>query len=380
MAELKKKGEAPLSPKARHQRDTGSGSYNRFNLLAPPSPRPRLGSKRKLEPDPISGSKSPRLDPNVVFNQLRDVEDNLVVVKSTVAAVMSAGDGVFNIAEGGLGAAVHKLALAVDMLVSNQEKLLSAVVDAAGAGGNNRPTSFATVAKNGTGGVDRRTADDGRPTHDPVPPADSREKKIRQAITRAERSTVIYDADLGNVPVMNKDTLARKVTILLHDKARREGEYHENPKHAEEAVDDFLSCASLDFLGRGTKPFFNRKNLEDPRNKTFCTMPIKLTWKTKEERIRGEQAIRRVCKTRCSTPYPRKIRGLIDEVLKEGQSAKPGCFIRIRINIPTLSIIAHAREGDKWTDLNLRKPIPVDVLDPAEMVDLTPEDDMEDLS
>ncbi len=148
MAELKKKGEVPLSPKARHQRDTGSGSYNRFNLLAPPSPLPRLGSKRKLEPDPSSGSKSPRLDPNIVFNQLRDVEDNLVVVKSTVAAVMSDGDGVFNIAEGGLGAAVHKLALAVDMLVSNQEKLLSAVVDAAGAGGNNRPPSFATVAKN----------------------------------------------------------------------------------------------------------------------------------------------------------------------------------------------------------------------------------------
>jgi hypothetical protein len=117
---------------------------------------------------------------------------------------------------------------------------------------------------------------------------------------------------------MNKDTLARKVTILLHKKARSEGEYRENPKFAEEAVDDFLSCASLDFLGRGTRPFFNRKTPEDPRNRTFCTVPVKLSWKTKEERIRGEQAIRRVCKTRCSTPYPRKIKGLIDEVLKAG--------------------------------------------------------------
>jgi hypothetical protein len=179
---------------------------------------------------------------------------------------------------------------------------------------------------------------------------------------------------------MNKDTLARKVTILLHEKARSEGEYRDNPKFAEEAVDDFLSCASLDFLGRGTRPFFNRKTPEDPRNRTFCTVPVKLSWKTKEERIRGEQAIRRVCKTRCSTPYPRKIKGLIDEVLKAGQSAKPGCFIRIRIHHDSLTIVAHAREDNKWVDLNLRKSIPIDILDSAELADSAPEDDMEDLS
>ncbi len=52
MSELKKRGEAPLSPRERHQRDTGTGNYNRFKLLQPSSPRPRLGSKRKLDPDP----------------------------------------------------------------------------------------------------------------------------------------------------------------------------------------------------------------------------------------------------------------------------------------------------------------------------------------
>jgi hypothetical protein len=152
MADLKKKGEVPLSPKERHQRDTGTGNYNRFSALVPPSPRPRLGSKRKLDPDPAMTVKTPRLDPNVVFDQLRDVEDNLVVVKSAVAAVMSAGDNVFNIADGLLGAAVHKLALAVDMLVNNQEKLLSAVVDAAGGGGTNKPHSFAAAVSMGDRG------------------------------------------------------------------------------------------------------------------------------------------------------------------------------------------------------------------------------------
>jgi hypothetical protein len=98
----------------------------------------------------------------------------------------------------------------------------------------------------------------------PPPSAEAlREKKLRQAITKAEKSTVIFNADLGSVPVMNRDTLARKVTLLLHDKAKSEGEYRGNVKAAEEAVDDFLSCASLDFLGKGTKPFFNKKDLSD---------------------------------------------------------------------------------------------------------------------
>jgi hypothetical protein len=179
---------------------------------------------------------------------------------------------------------------------------------------------------------------------------------------------------------MNQDTLARKVTILLHDKAKSEGEYRDNPRSAEEAVDDFLSCASLDFLGKGTRPFFNRKDTSDDRNNKFCTVPVKLTWKTKGERIRGEQALCNVCKSKCSVPYPRKIRNIIDEVLKAGQSAKPGLFIRVRVMSDNLTVVAHAREDGKWVDLDLSRKIPVDSLEPAELNVLGDENDMEDLS
>jgi hypothetical protein len=332
-----------------------------------------LGSKRKLDPDPVvTESKTPRLDENVIFGQLKEVEDNLVVVKSTVTAVMSAGDSVFNIAEGGLGAAVHKLALAVNMLVGNQEKLLSAVVDAAGAGRRISPSTYASaVSSNGTGSS--RYAHAKGPNSKKPPPLD-KEKKLRQAIAKAEKLTVIFNANLGNVPVMNQDTLARKVTILLHDKAKSEGEYRDNPRSAEEAVDDFLSCASLDFLGKGTRPFFNRKDTSDDRNNKFCTVPIKLTWMTKGERIRGEQAIRNVCKSKCSVPYPRKIRNIIDEVLKAGQSAKPGLFIRVRVMSDNLTVVAHAKEEGKWVDLEVSRQIPVDSLEPAELKGTVPRD------
>jgi hypothetical protein len=310
-----------------------------------------------------------------------EVEDNLVVVKSTVAAVMAAGDSVFNIGEGGLGAAVHKLALAIDMLVGNQEKLLSVIVDSANSNGLKKPATFASTLAGGSQ-YEPSSARLSRPSVSKPPPSAEvlREKRLRQAITKAEKSTVIFNADLGSVPVMNRDTLARKVTLLLHDKAKSEGEYRESAKAAEEAVDDFLSCASLDFLGRGTKLFFNKKDLNDERNNKFCTVPIKLTWKSKSERIRGEQSIRKVCNGKCSVPYPKKIRLLIDEVLKAGQSAKPGCFIRVRVNHESLAVVAHAREGDAWTDLNISKVIPHDTLEPSELADLASEDAMEDLS
>jgi hypothetical protein len=56
-----------------------------------------LGSKHKLDPDPTTlESKSPRLDHNTLFGQLKEVEDNLVVVKSTVSAVMTAGDSILS--------------------------------------------------------------------------------------------------------------------------------------------------------------------------------------------------------------------------------------------------------------------------------------------
>jgi hypothetical protein len=329
----------------------------------------------------MAEAKSPKLDPNILFGQLKEVEDNLVVVKSTVSAVMTAGDSVFNIGEGGLGAAVHKLALAMNMLICNQEKLLSAVVDSANMGGTGKPPSFVDALVGGGATAPRPSRSNRQSVSRPPPSAEVlREKKLRQAIIKAEKSTVIFNADLGSVPVMNRDTLARKVTLLLHDKARTEGEYKDNMKAAEEAVDDFLSCASLDFLGKGTQPFFNKKDITDERNRKFCTVPVKLTWKSKGERIRGEQAIRKVCNSKCSVPYPKKIRALIDEALKAGQSAKPGCFIRVRVSHESLTVTAHAREGNSWSDLGISKEIPSDILDPTELANLAAEDDMEDLS
>ncbi len=61
MSELKKKGDAPLSPKELHQLSVGSGNYNRYTpLLQPTMGRSRINSKRKYEVD-SSDAPPPKL-------------------------------------------------------------------------------------------------------------------------------------------------------------------------------------------------------------------------------------------------------------------------------------------------------------------------------
>jgi hypothetical protein len=46
---------------------------------------------------------------------------------------------------------------------------------------------------------------------------------------------------MGKVPTMNKETLSRKVTLALAEKASP-GEHDYDIKDTEDAVDDILSC------------------------------------------------------------------------------------------------------------------------------------------
>ncbi len=79
MSELRKKGDLPLSPKDRHAMNVGTGNYNRFApLMPPPTGRGRLNSKRKLDSDSTQVEpKTPRLDSNIVFEQLKGSEESL---------------------------------------------------------------------------------------------------------------------------------------------------------------------------------------------------------------------------------------------------------------------------------------------------------------
>ena len=168
---------------------------------------------------------------------------------------------------------------------------------------------------------------------------------------------------MGQVPTINKDTLSRKVTMALSDKAKS-GNHDYNTADAEEAIDDVLSCAKLEFLGTQSRKFFNRKNASDTRNNTFCTLPVRMDFKNKATRIQAEIAMRKICKVSCSTPYPKRLRTMLDNLVKEGKARSPDSFIRTRVNADKLTIDVHAKVGESWVDLGLSCEVPLMILNP----------------
>jgi hypothetical protein len=332
--------------------------------MPPPPARGRLNSKRKLDDGAQAvAPKTPRLDANVVFSQLKVTEDAISEIRSSFADAVAVGETCYTATDGAMGEAFFKLTKTINLLIENQEKVLSTVVDAVGPLGS-RPSSYASAAA--TGKKDAH-APRGQPQRQEVDPTELKKKKVKQAISRAERSVTVFDLDLGPVPVLNKDTLSKKVTLLLHERAQHEGIYKGNPAAAEEAMDDILSCASIDIMGKGSRVFFNRKDNCDPRNGKMCTVPIKLTFRDKETRFQAELALKKACKVKCGTPYPKNLRSMIDDFVKSCKPEHPGCFILAKVDAEKLLITARARSDKGWKDVDRFVNIPHDILDPDEL-------------
>ncbi len=219
MSDLRKKGDAPLSPKDRHSLNVGTGNYNRFApLLPPPDGRRRLNSKRKYEDEtPHSEPKTPRLDANTVFAQLKVTEDSVSEIWKNLNDAISIGESCYTSTDGGMGEAFFKLVRTVDLLIENQEKILSTVVDAMGmVSKSSAVPSYAAVAE---GSRARSTGRHNAQKATDVSPEELKVKKLKQAISKAEKSVTLFDLDLGFVPVLNRDTLSKKVTLALHERS-----------------------------------------------------------------------------------------------------------------------------------------------------------------
>jgi hypothetical protein len=161
---------------------------------------------------------------------------------------------------------------------------------------------------------------------------------------------------------MNKETLSRKVTLDLSSRASS-GEHDYNIKDAEDVIDDILSCSQLEFLGSTTRKFTNKKNPKDSRNDKMCTIPVRMEFKDKEIRKEAEISLRKICKVSCAVPYPKKLRAIMDRMVQDGKKKHPGCYIRTKVNVDSLTVKAFAKTGEGWVDLNTVENIPLSILE-----------------
>ncbi len=79
MSELRKTRNVPLSSSKIHRENVGKGNYNRFQALDQRTRTFSIGKRRLPTEDSTAevASKTPRLDSNLIFEQLKVHEDKL---------------------------------------------------------------------------------------------------------------------------------------------------------------------------------------------------------------------------------------------------------------------------------------------------------------
>ncbi len=277
MAEMRRTGAIPKSPTKEHQDKIGKGNYNRFKHLLDKRDRSQSEGKRQRGvSDEVfeTATKTPRLDEDLLVSQMAKAEHELKSAKSAMDECMKVADGCYSANDGQMGTAFYKLTEVVKHLITNQEWITSAVVDSRKLADQVckeqvKVNKVVDNVMNYAGAAQGRGNDpQGKKVSKPPPSEnDKSRRRIRQAINKAEKSCVLFGMDMGEVPTINKETLARKLTIDLHRKAKKgapENKYSE--KQVEEMTDDMLTCASLDFMGSGTKLYKNKFNDNDSNN------------------------------------------------------------------------------------------------------------------
>lgn len=191
-------------------------------------------------------------------------------------------------------------------------------------------------------------------------------KKFRDQVKDAERSTLVFNLDMGKTPLMNQQTISKKATsALLSMAAAAEGKFTSTPsQEAVEAIDDILSMSkNMVFFGTSTRTYSHPK---DKKSGSFCTLPVKYTFKDKDTRIMAEKVLRSTCKVNCSTPYTPVLRQCIKQAIESGKLVRPEDFVRVTVDTvsPSLRISWRAKDSKKWTHHVGNIPLPSQVFDP----------------
>ena len=166
-------------------------------------------TKRPPEDMDFPAGKNPRIDGNFVFKEFEAVEGKIAKTREIVSGVKATMVKVP--LEGPVAEIWGGLLAALESIIDTQVTMSSALMDGLSvkpAGRREPPlgsaTASATAAK----------------VAKPAPTAEEvRKRKFVQAVREAEKSILLFNLDLGNVPVMNTATISLKVTQDIAAKA-----------------------------------------------------------------------------------------------------------------------------------------------------------------
>ena len=217
----------------------------------------------------------------------------------------------------------------------------------------------------------RATHSTDRQDHSPAPtPAAQR---FRDLVNEAEKSSVIFNLDMGRVPIINKETMSIKATSALTAMAATaENRPGLNPSgDTVAAIDDALSVAEkISFFGNTTKSLTGKGAMSG----AYCTIPVCYKFPSKDIRSKAEHVLRTRCKVSCATPYPQALRACIKAVIEDGKRARPDDFCSVTVDMAQLSLKVswRAKDTSTWTRYDKLIPIPSSVMEDPNKVSAEP--------
>lgn len=192
-----------------------------------------------------------------------------------------------------------------------------------------------------------------------------------QAVREAEKSVVVYNLDLGQSPTMNPSTISSKVTAALITAVSCSIEGN-HPAIAGDMVNDLLSLVKgMDIFGKCTKPCRDPK---DPsKNGKFYTVPVKLSFSSKQVAKHVNEILRQKYKVSTSIPYHKTLKSAITLAHEKIRNQNPGMQVLISLDAPKKVLkpffrpppTRSSRSGpSNWETAGNPIPLPAEALDP----------------
>jgi hypothetical protein len=182
------------------------------------------------------------------------------------------------------------------------------------------------------------------------PRPDPKIEKFRDAVKSAENSTLLFNLDMGRVPIMNKETIAKNSTLAIAKMAANK----EKPgsiipsEDIVAGIDDILSVTTgFELYGTATKSY---KHPASKDSGAFCTVPVRYDFADRETRFQAEKFLREKCDIQCTIPYHPTLRECIKQIISNIKTEYPGNQARVTIDTGKLCLNISRRENGSKND------------------------------
>ena len=172
----------------------------------------------------------------------------------------------------------------------------------------------------------------------------------------------MYDANLGSVPIANRQKLCQALSVGMRTAALDKAALiNADPAEAVRVADDALSLVTnMTFMGQASSP----PNKERKPDAKYCTMPIKLEFEDKGARIHFERTLVARCGLRATMSLPYNVRVAQNNFLDSVRPNYPGEIVMARVDTEKLrfNVYHKADGGPRWLDGSEWVDIPHDIL------------------